>query len=579
MWKFLKFLLIFTLFIAAASESAANSWWESASFYQIYPRSFKDSDGDGVGDLNGITEQLSYLKEISITATWLSPIFTSPMADFGYDVANFTEIDPIFGTLEDFEQLLAKAKELGVKIILDFVPNHSSDECEWFIKSAKSDPEYKDFYIWHPGKISENGTRLPPTNWISVFRGSMWTWNDERQAYYLHQFHVKQPDLNYNNPKVREAMKDVLRYWVRKGVAGFRVDAVPHIYEVAADAEGNWPDEPSNPSVADPADYGYLQHIYTTNQPETLDVVYEFRQVLKELDEELGGDEHILMTEAYSPLDVLMQYYGNGSTDGAQIPFNFVLLSNVNKNSNAYDYEQQIHDWLDNMPAGSVANWVLGNHDQSRIGIRLGVDRMDLINVLLKTLPGVSVSYQGEEIGMTDVSISWEETVDPQACQSSIEEFESLSRDPVRTPFQWNDGHKAGFTDSNTTWLPLAEDYKLVNVKRQRGIANSHLNVYKQLQNLRATKTMSDGEAEVKAISENVIGIKRFLSGERTYVALLNLNDDLESINLNDAFGDLTVELEYILVTDKSVRRKGDKIYADSIVMLPKEAVVLGTIV
>ncbi|XP_054739248.1 maltase A3-like [Anastrepha obliqua] len=579
MWKFLKVLPIFTLFIAAASESAAKSWWESASFYQIYPRSFKDSDGDGVGDLNGITEQLSYLKEIGITATWLSPIFTSPMADFGYDVANFTEIDPIFGTLEDFEQLLAKAKELGVKIILDFVPNHSSDECEWFIKSAKSDPEYKDFYIWHPGKISENGTRLPPTNWISVFRGSMWTWNDERQAYYLHQFHVKQPDLNYNNPKVREAMQDVLRYWVRKGVAGFRVDAVPHIYEVAADAEGNWPDEPSNPSVADPADYGYLQHIYTTNQPETLDVVYEFRQVLKELDEELGGDEHILMTEAYSPLDVLMLYYGNGSTDGAQIPFNFVLLSNVNKNSNAYDYEQQIHNWLDNMPVGSVANWVLGNHDQSRIGTRLGVDRMDLINVLLKTLPGVSVTYQGEEIGMTDVSISWEETVDPQACQSSIEEFESLSRDPVRTPFQWNDGYKAGFTDSNTTWLPLAEDYKLVNVKRQRGIANSHLNVYKQLQNLRATGTMSDGEAEVKAISENVLGIKRFLSGERTYVVLLNLNDDLESVNLNAAFGDLTVELEYILVTDKSVRRKGDKIYADSIVMLPKEAVVLGTIV
>lgn len=300
--------------------------------------------------------QLPYLKEIGIDATWLSPIFTSPMADFGYDVANFTEIDPMFGTLDDFEALLAKAKEIGVKIILDFVPNHTSDECEWFIKSVQNDPEYRDFYVWHPGK---NNSLVPPTNWISVFRGSMWTWNEQRQAYYLHQFHAKQPDLNYNNPKVRAAMKDVLRYWVRKGVAGFRVDAVPHIYEVTTDANGNWPDEPRNPDVQDSEDYEYLQHVYTTNQPGTLDVVYEFREVMKELDEELGGDEHVLLTEAYAPLNTLMMYYGNDTVEGAQIPFNFELISNVNKDSNAYDYSNLIHNWLDKMPAGCVANWVV----------------------------------------------------------------------------------------------------------------------------------------------------------------------------------------------------------------------------
>ncbi|XP_011205957.2 maltase A3 [Bactrocera dorsalis] len=571
----LRFLAVLTVIISATGADANKAWWKSATFYQIYPRSFKDSDGDGIGDIKGIMQQLSYLKEIGVDATWLSPIFTSPMADFGYDVSNFTEIDPMFGTLEDFEALLSKAKEIGVKIILDFVPNHTSDECEWFIKSVQNDPEYRDFYIWHPGK---NNSLAPPTNWISVFRGSMWTWNEQRQAYYLHQFHAKQPDLNYDNPKVREAMKNVLRYWVRKGVAGFRVDAVPHIYEVAADADGNWPDEPRNPNVQDAEDYEYLQHIYTTNQPGTLDVVYELREVLKELDEELGGDEHVLLSEAYAPISTLMLYYGNSTADGAQIPFNFELISNVNKDSTAYDYSNLIHNWLDNMPAGGVANWVLGNHDQSRIGTRLGEDRIDLINIMLKTLPGISVTYQGEEIGMTDVWISWEETVDPQGCQSNPDEYERLTRDPVRTPFQWNDEHKAGFTEGEKTWLPLAEDYKLVNVKRERGIANSHLNIYKQLQLLRATQTMREGDAEVKPISENVLGIKRFLNGERTYVVLLNLHDDVETINLNSAFSELTSELEYVLVTAKSIRRKGDKVYADTIALMPKEAIVLATI-
>ncbi|XP_017468120.1 PREDICTED: maltase A3-like [Rhagoletis zephyria] len=557
MLNFLKFLALFALLSAAASTATNTAWWKSASFYQIYPRSFKDSDGDGIGDLRGITQHLVYLREIGIDATWLSPIFTSPNADFGYDVSNFTEIDKMYGTLEDFKVLLANAKQLGVRIILDFVPNHSSDECEWFIKSAKNDPEYKDFYIWHPGKISENGTRVPPNNWISNFRGSAWTWNEDRQEYYLHQFHAKQPDLNYNNPKVREFMKDVLRYWLRLGVAGFRVDAVRYIYEIAADADGNYPDEPRNTEVNDPEDYLSLQHIYTTDQPQSLEVIYEFRQVLKEFDEELGGDEHILMTEAYSPIDVVMQYYGNSSTDGAQIPFNFQLIDYLDKHSNAYHYSELINKWLESMPAGRVANWVLGNHDQSRIGTRLGADRIDLINVMLKTLPGVSVTYQGEEIGMTDVWISWEETVDPQGCQSNPEVYERLSRDPVRTPFQWNDGHKAGFTEGNASWLPLAEDYKLVNVKRERGIAYSHLNVYKRLQELRAQNTIREGETEVKAVNANVLGIKRYLTGERTFVVLLNLNDVFQTIDLNATFNDLPTVLEYVLVMDRGLRRKG----------------------
>lgn len=458
--------------------------------------------------LTGITQQLAYLKEIGVTATWLSPIFTSPMADFGYDVANFTEIDPLFGNMKDFENLLERAQQLDIKIILDFVPNHSSDECDWFIRSAAGDPEYRDFYVWHTGKV-ENGIRQPPTNWISVFRGSQWTWHEGRQAYYLHQFHAKQPDLNFRNPQVVEAMKEVLRFWLRKGVYGFRIDAVPHVFEVAADASGNWPDEPRNEDVSDPEDYTYLNHVYTTNQPETLDLVYQFREVINAIDQELGGDDRVLLTEAYAPLDILMQYYGNSTHNGSQIPFNFELLSNINRNSDAYHYSELLHNWLDNMPAGQVANWVLGNHDQSRIASRLGEDRIDAINMLLLTLPGISVTYQGEEIGMKDVWISWEDTVDPQACQSNEENFERLTRDPVRTPFQWSDENNAGFTDASSTWLPVASDYKLTNVKRERGIALSHLNIYKQLRALRDEPTLKLGDVTVSAIGPNVLAFKR----------------------------------------------------------------------
>ncbi|KAL7738175.1 hypothetical protein ACLKA6_006514 [Drosophila palustris] len=572
-----KTLTVCCLLALTVPTLAEVGWWRTAQFYQIYPRSFKDSDGNGVGDLNGITQQLAYLKEIGITATWLSPIFTSPMADFGYDVADFYQIDPLFGSMEDFDNLLARAKQLDIKIILDFVPNHSSDECDWFKRSAAGEAEYKDFYVWHTGKVV-NGIRQPPTNWISVFRGSQWTWHEGRQAYYLHQFLAKQPDLNYRNPKVVEAMKDVLRFWLRKGVYGFRIDAVPHVFEIAADNNGNWPDEPRNEYVSDPLDYAYLNHIYTTNQPETIDLVYQFRTVLSDMDRELGGDDRVLLTEAYAPLDVLMQYYGNSTHNGSQIPFNFELLSNININSDAYHYSELLHNWLDNMPAGQVANWVLGNHDSSRIGSRLGADRIDATNMLLLTLPGISVNYQGEEIGMTDVWISWEDTVDPQACQSNQQEFERLTRDPVRTPFQWSDETQAGFTTGNVTWLPLADNYKLVNVKRERGIALSHLNVYKQLRALRDEPTLKQGDVTVNALGPNVLAFKRSLAGHKSYITVLNINDDVESVNLDSVFTELTSQLRYVVVNDKSVRRKNDLTYANSVLLLPKEAVVLSTV-
>ncbi|EDW00814.1 maltase A3 [Drosophila grimshawi] len=554
--------------------NATAPWWQTASFYQIYPRSFKDSDGNGVGDLNGVTEKLEYLKEIGVTATWLSPFLLSPMADFGYDIADFKEVDPLFGTMEDFENMVSRAKQLNVKIILDFVPNHSSDDCDWFIRSAAGEEKYKDYYIWHPGFV-ENGVRRPPSNWVSVFRGSAWEWHEGRQEYYLHQFHKKQPDFNFRNPVVREEMNDVLRFWLEKGVDGFRVDAIYHAFEIQADGNGNYPDEPRNDWTNDPDEYGYTHKIYTVDQPETPHLVYEWREILDQFQADNGGEERILMVETWSPIEVVMHYYGNSTAEGAQIPFNFQLISNLNRDSDAYHYEYLINNWLSLMPNGKSANWVIGNHDKNRVGSRFGADRIDLFNILLLTLPGCSITYQGEEIGMLDGYVSWKDTVDPQACNGYEENYMAMSRDPARTPMQWTDGNMAGFTTGSTTWLPIGQDYAQRNVQTERGAALSHLNVFKKLQQLRKEPAIQQGAADVKAVSHYVLANKRYLSGNYVYISLLNIFDNIENVNLHDVFDGLPDNFQYALVTRKSIKQLGDKVSASSVTLMPYESIVL----
>ena len=319
------------------------------------------------------------------------------MADFGYDISDFYQIHPEYGTMEDFENMIKKAKEVGIKIILDFVPNHSSDENEWFVRSVNNDPEYRDFYIWHNGNINAStGEREPPSNWLSAFRYSAWEWNDQRQQYYLHQFAIKQPDLNYRNPKVVETMKNVMRFWLGKGIAGFRIDAVPFLFEKDLDENNMYPDEPlAEPLTAcpDPNDYCHLQHIYTNDQPETFDMAYQWRALADEFKKEHGGDTRILLTEAYTSFENIIRFYGDGIRNGSHVPFNFDFLSNVFNDTSAADMVAHITKFLNAMPQGVIANWVLGNHDNKRLASRLGINRADLFNILLQTLPGNAVTY------------------------------------------------------------------------------------------------------------------------------------------------------------------------------------------
>ncbi|XP_053671111.1 maltase 1-like [Anopheles nili] len=512
-----------------------------------------DSDGDGVGDLNGIASKLPYLKSIGVKAFWMSPIYKSPMVDFGYDISDFRDIHEEFGTMADFAQLVEQAHALGLKVIMDFVPNHSSNMHEWFIKSENREAGYEDYYVWQDGKTNPAGGRnLPPNNWIQAFRGSAWQWSDKRQQYYLHQFTVEQPDLNYRNPKVVQEMMDVITFWLDQGVDGFRIDAVPTLYE-----DTQLRDEPVSGLTEDTEDTNYLRHIYTQDLPETVEMVYEWRALIDKYQQEHGGETRVIMTEAYSSLDVIKTYYhSTNGTLGSHMPFNFRLITEVDQNSKASDIVKVVQDWMSILPAGQVPNWVLGNHDRPRVASRLGVDRIDALNMLMLSLSGASVTYQGEEIGMTDL-------------------YAEKSRDPCRTPFQWDDTAMAGFTTGSKTWLPVGPLYREVNVRLQEQADKSHLKVYRSMMELRKTKTFQLGTVKAIALKDTVLAVVRELTNYSTYITLANLGDQLEVVSGVALADSLPDRLYFDVVSVGSHNIRGGALATKDIVLLPYETFVL----
>ncbi|KAH8254091.1 hypothetical protein KR032_008338 [Drosophila birchii] len=542
------------------SATATKDWWQTAQFYQIYPRSFMDSDGDGIGDLNGITSKLEYLKDLGVTAAWLSPIFTSPMVDFGYDISDFFDIQPEYGTLDDFKALIKRAKELDLKIILDFVPNHSSNESIWFKKSVARESGYEDYYVWHDGKVnSETGAREPPSNWLQAFRGSAWEWNEVRQQYYLHQFAVQQADLNYRNPLVVEQMKRVLRYWLDLGVAGFRCDAVPVLFEIEPDASGQYADEEVSGLTNDTEARNYLKSDLIENRQETIDMAYQWRVVMDDYQRIHGGDTRVLLIETYAPPAYTMQFYGNRSVEGAHLPFNFNLITvPASEGFSASSVKLSVDNWLNNLPAGRTANWVIGNHDQRRAASRYGAANADAMNMLVMILPGASVTYQGEELGMTDGEISWEDTQDPAACNSNSQIYEQFTRDPSRTPFQWTSGTNAGFSTAAKTWLPLAADYQTVNVETETAADRSHLKIYKSLVELRKSSlTLQNGSTKYSVLSDNVFVVKRYLSGSQSIIYVANLASKGVTVNLYDFDSSLPTHLTLLVRSLQSAKAEG----------------------
>ncbi|KAF6207152.1 hypothetical protein GE061_018391 [Apolygus lucorum] len=454
----LRTIVAFAFVVVACGVSAEDlDWWKIGPVYQIYPASFRDSNGDGWGDLNGITEMADYLQDIGVGAVWLSPIYPSPMRDNGYDASNYTDVNPRFGTVADAEKLIRAYHDRGIKVILDFVPNHTSNESQWFIDSMNSANGKDDWYVWRQPKGYDGDQPIPPNNWRSTFGGSAWKYVESRKQFYYHEFGDYQPDLNYNNKDVLEAMKEALRFWLRKGIDGFRMDAVPYLIESNYDKN-----EPI--ACSDDSDYNCLDHIYTMNQQGTHDVLNAFDSVLREQQFVVNG-VRAMWVESYNNITELMTYYGNVSS-----PFNFQYISYLNKNSNATVFQSLTMDYM-NALKGRWPNWVVGNHDNSRVGTRMGPDMIDTMNILTQLLPGTSITYYGEELGMLDAIIQPGQRRDWAS---------NPPRDPERTPMQWNATTNAGFSNSSSLYLPVNPNYYEVNVAVESK-APSHLDLYKKV--------------------------------------------------------------------------------------------------
>ena len=455
-------------------------WWQSGVIYQIYPRSFQDTTGDGVGDLPGVAQRLDYLSDtLGVDAIWLSPFYPSPMKDFGYDVADYTNVDPLFGTLTDFDYIVEEAHERGLKIIVDIVPNHTSDEHPWFVESRASRENLKrDWYVWADAKADGS----PPNNWIAVFGGSAWQWDEATGQYYLHSFLASQPDLNWRNPAVVAAMHNVYRFWLERGVDGFRVDVAHFISKDPA-----LRDNPPNPNYEaerqvfkNLGDYDKFLHRYDKGYADELGVHKMYRDVRSLLDEYSAEQPRVLIGEIHDfDLANWARYYGENA-DEFHMPFYFGLIgvpwdaAAVRSRVDAVEAVQ---------PEGGWPNYVLGNHDEHRIVARYGRRAARVAAMLLLTLRGTPTMYYGDEIGMDDVDVPPEKEIDPWGLQMP---GLGLGRDPERTPMQWSATPNAGFSASGVQpWLPLADDFTEVNVEVQRNDPGSLLNLYTQLLTLR----------------------------------------------------------------------------------------------
>jgi alpha-glucosidase len=480
-------------------------WWQIGVIYQIYPRSFQDTNGDGTGDLKGIVLRLDYLASLGIDAIWISPVYPSPMADFGYDVADYYGIDSRFGTLADFDELLVQAHARGLKVLLDFVPNHTSDQHPWFAESRSSRDNLKrDWYIWRD-PAPDGG---PPNNWISDFGGSAWELDEATGQYYYHAFLKEQADLNWRNPAVQTAMYDVMRFWFDRGVDGFRIDVLWHMVKAA-----HFPDNPPNPDYQ-PAmgEMHRVLQLHSTDQPEVHGIAGDMRAIADSYGA-TGGGERVLIGEIYLPVDRLVHYYG-GERAGVHLPFNFQL---IDARWDARSLAKLIADYEAALPPGAWPNWVLGNHDRSRVAAKRGQAQGRVAAMLLLTLRGTPTLYYGDELGLTDVAIAAADAQDPRGRR---QHGLALGRDPVRTPMPWDGSENGGFT-MGRPWLPLNADWPTRNVARLTEEPHSILTLYRRLLAVRrAHPALTIGEFALLGVEGDVLVYVRRHDAERLIVAL-----------------------------------------------------------
>jgi alpha-glucosidase len=512
------------------------TWWREGVFYQIYPRSFQDSNGDGVGDLAGITARLDHLNDgtprsLGIDAIWLSPFYRSPMADFGYDVSDYTDVDPTFGSLGDFDRLLAEAHRRGIRIIVDLVPGHTSDRHPWFqaARSSRSDPK-RDFYIWADARREGR----PPNNWRAVFRrvGSAWTLDQGTGQYYLHHFLPEQPDLNWRNEKVREAIDDVMRFWLDRGVDGFRVDV----------ASGLIRDERlrDNPRIQ--------VRGWPGRRNWDLDEVHDIHRRWRKLLDSYDGDRMAVGEIGVRNLRRHVRYYGND--DELQLSFNFRFLEQP---WIAERFRAVVEEWERLLPEHAWPDYTLSNHDRRRAASRYGLERAGVAAVMLMTLRGTPFIYYGEEIGMTDVPIPPERVVDIDG------------RDPERTPMQWDTSRNGGFT-TGQPWLPMG-DFARTNVTAQRDDPASLFSLYRRILWLRkSSPALRRGSFQTVPGPRGVFAYARAAEGERVLVAL-NFTKDTQQVSFETGPGRVLLSTHHA--------RDGEEADLQRVALRPDEALLL----
>jgi glycosidase len=495
--------------------SGFSKWWQRGVVYQVYPRSFRDRGGDGVGDLRGMLEKLDYLAWLGVDAIWISPFYPSPNADFGYDVTDYCDVDPLFGTLADFDRLTAAAHARGLKVVVDYVPNHTSDQHPWFRSSRASRASpHRDWYVWRdPG--SDGGS---PNNWIGAFGGPAWAWDEPTGQYYLHSFLPQQPDLNWRNPAVREAMYGVLRFWLDRGVDGFRMDALNRILK-DPDLRDNPPLPPGTRSHHKAmGDYDTQDHRYDRGHPDLHVALREIRLVLDaystpDAPRVAIGEMHIY------DMPELCSYYGGDALDELHLPFNFGLLK-VPWAARAIGELVRVYEAA--LPPGAWPNYVVGNHDEPRIATRVGPAGARLAMLMLLTLRGTPTLYYGDELGLPDVPIPPAKQQDPWGHRVP---GLYLGRDPCRAPMPWDAGPNAGFCPPEARpWLPLNADHASVNVAAQQADPASMLSFTRALLALRrATPALSVGSYRpltVPGTPEDCLVFARAHAGDEVLVAL-----------------------------------------------------------
>lgn len=487
---------------APPDKADAKPWWKAAVFYQIYPRSFVDSNGDGVGDLAGISSRLDYLAKLGVDALWISPFFPSPMKDFGYDVSDYCDVDPMFGTLAAFDDLLAQAHCRGLRLIIDQVWSHTSDQHPWFLASARSREDPKaDWYVWADAK--PDGT--PPNNWQASFGGPAWTWSPRRRQYYLHNFLTSQPDLNFWNPGVQAAVLEVARFWLDRGVDGFRLDVVNYFFHDAALRDNPVADHGRPPSMT----YRFQQHLHDISQPETLIFLSRLRRLI----DSYPGERMTLGEIAGDGALARQREYTDGP-DRLNTAYSFFLL--YARRGNPALFREAIEAW---QGAAGWPSWSLGNHDVPRFPSRLGADGQAdirqtraLLAVLL-CLPGTPFLYQGDELGLPQAQVPFERLRDPFAIAAYTGE---AGRDGARTPMPWSaqESH-LGFSTADDTWLPVDPSHAALAVGHQDLDPESTLNFVRSFLTLRhARPALGTGNCRLLPAPENILAFERRLEGE-----------------------------------------------------------------